>query len=169
MVPNTLDPTSPTCTRYKSQTEDLFYFFFFFSLSKLLHRCQGGTALCPSQRSRLFRRRSSPRDFYAERSRAWKNYERTLETEVEAGAESRGGNGGRKEKTPVWEERCKSTRVERVREGIWKGGDNLHYSKSLKYSDVQFPLQALFSFAGRQPLAMHKCICDAHTRKMGQV
>lgn len=33
-----------------------------------------------------------------------------------------------------------------------------------------FPLKALFSWAGRQPLVMHKCICDAHTWfKIGQI
>ncbi len=35
---------------------------------------------------------------------------------------------------------------------------------------MRFPLKALFSWAGRQPLVMHKCICDAHTRfKTGQI
>lgn len=35
---------------------------------------------------------------------------------------------------------------------------------------MRFPLKALFSRAGRQPLVMHKCICDAHTRfKVGQI
>lgn len=29
---------------------------------------------------------------------------------------------------------------------------------------MRLPLKALFSWAGRQPLVMHKCICDAHTQ-----
>ena len=70
-------------------------------------------------------------------------------------------DGWKKEK---WREREKRRTRRRWQSALFKLTEIF-----TKLRVMRSPLKALFSWAGRQPLVMHKCICDAHTRfKMGQ-
>lgn len=93
-VPNIWDLTSPTCTRYNSQMDDLvfnFYLYFQFDVVTVspLHtfKCLRSVGTFPASFESPGLLRGTIEGV--------KKVKRTLETEDEAGAESRGENGRR--------------------------------------------------------------------------